>query len=903
MRGARAAHVVLTGATGFVGKVVLEELLRRREALGISHVTLLVRPQTSANGKPIDVKVRLAKVLASAAFDGIRKNDPEALATVSAVACELSHKNAGIAPEARALLASLATHVVHCAASIAFDAPLPEAANNNVTSALEVLAFAKEIEGLERMVSVSTAYVTAPRRGPITEVLAHLPRPAEALYEEALAGTADTAARLAETGHPNTYTYTKCIAEHMLVARRGAVPLTILRPSIVSAAQRTPSPGWIDSAAAFAGCMLYVGLGVVRAWEADPGVRLDVVPVDAVARAIVDEAFAGKGSAFEPPRVRHATMGIERALRVDASVDAAVRFFRERPGARALPGMFVGRAEHGFAVADLKRRVLPLMVARTRLAVEKSQAKRKILEKTDAHVRELNTSFRAFTHHTFDFRAKEPLALPGYEPREYLDLALRGIYRHLVRRDETELTFAGKTHDDGRGDVAWALEKPEGNRWMRALAVGLRRAMRAAMSRVTFDRPSFERAMAKAPADAIIVLAPMHRSYFDFLLTSYLCFQHPELGIRVPHIAAAEEFSRIPLASRVLTASRAFYVKRGEGRASPELNATLARLVAREESLLFFVEGQRSRGRRTLAPRRGILRGLQATGRTFAVLPIAIDYDRVPEEESLGRELRGMDRDPMSLGAVVRWLARLSKGDVSLGRAHFACGEPVVLDPSSDVVDVADRVVREQRRVTTISTYHLRSLLESGRVEGIELASLVRAVTARGLRVLKSELAPATAGAETQRSLESSYMHAFYPDVRALVRLGPALTRHLEANAFGKTETAERDPSVAPVVRRLFLPVVRDHLRVARAVATLFGTLTAPAIVRTAPEAFLPDVHDALVDLAAKGFLATADGKTFTRGPNAAKIDEHIVLLEREERAVAALGQRAESTTMQEIAS
>ena len=40
---AAPAVVLLSGATGFVGKVVLAELLRRREELGIGRVLALVR--------------------------------------------------------------------------------------------------------------------------------------------------------------------------------------------------------------------------------------------------------------------------------------------------------------------------------------------------------------------------------------------------------------------------------------------------------------------------------------------------------------------------------------------------------------------------------------------------------------------------------------------------------------------------------------------------------------------------------------------------------------------------------------------------------------------------------------------------------------------------------------------
>ena len=39
------AQILLTGATGFLGKVVLEELLRRREELNAEKIYCLIRPR------------------------------------------------------------------------------------------------------------------------------------------------------------------------------------------------------------------------------------------------------------------------------------------------------------------------------------------------------------------------------------------------------------------------------------------------------------------------------------------------------------------------------------------------------------------------------------------------------------------------------------------------------------------------------------------------------------------------------------------------------------------------------------------------------------------------------------------------------------------------------------------
>lgn len=41
---------------------------------------------------------------------------------------------------------------------------------------------------------------------------------------------------------PNTYTFTKNLAEHLLVTEAEGMPIAIVRPSIVSAAWREPLP-------------------------------------------------------------------------------------------------------------------------------------------------------------------------------------------------------------------------------------------------------------------------------------------------------------------------------------------------------------------------------------------------------------------------------------------------------------------------------------------------------------------------------------------------------------------------------------------------------------------------------------------------------------------------------------
>ena len=231
---------LLTGVTGFLGKVLLEALMRRHEELGVQRVYVLVRPQG-----PLSAEERFRRaVVSSPCFSRL----PRGWAgRVEVVAGTLEQAGLDLDPSARCKITGRVTHVLHAAGSVDFGLTLAQAARSNVSASLNLLELARACSRLQKLVSISTAYVT-PHRGDgtlIEEALAPLPGPAEDIYRLILDGGADDGELLARFGHPNTYTLTKSLAEHLLVARGGAVPLAIVRPSIISASWRHPFPGWI----------------------------------------------------------------------------------------------------------------------------------------------------------------------------------------------------------------------------------------------------------------------------------------------------------------------------------------------------------------------------------------------------------------------------------------------------------------------------------------------------------------------------------------------------------------------------------------------------------------------------------------------------------------------------------
>jgi alcohol-forming fatty acyl-CoA reductase len=57
----------------------------------------------------------------------------------------------------------------------------------------------------------------------------------------------ETIANRFQKKHPNTYTLTKHMAEQIVNDYKDKLPISIVRPSIVTAAFSEPYPGWIDN--------------------------------------------------------------------------------------------------------------------------------------------------------------------------------------------------------------------------------------------------------------------------------------------------------------------------------------------------------------------------------------------------------------------------------------------------------------------------------------------------------------------------------------------------------------------------------------------------------------------------------------------------------------------------------
>ena len=840
------ARVLLTGCTGFVGKVVLEELARRRVELGVERVYVLIRPRRNKSAQErFDQNVATSPCFS--------RSDPDWQSICVPVGGDVTDPGLGVSSTDAARMRNEVTHVIHCAASVKFDLPIAEAAAINIAGALEVLSFAQSCPSLQRLVDVSTAYVT-PHPGdgvPITEELVKLPFDAEEVYATIKAGKADEKALLALTGHANTYTFTKCVAEVLLANRAGGTPLSLIRPSIVSACRRHPFPGWIDSRAAYAGFISLLGAGHLRVVRVDPETKLDVVPCDDVADRIISCAF--DPSLQKPFVIRHAVAGLENSGYVAKLAYTHERYFQAHPHEKAARLAYLGDNLAHYRFNEWMHHHVPIGTAKMITRMSQNERAARQLDRLGDVLGTLDEAFYYFASNTFDFRTEFP-PLEDFDLDSYLESISHGISEHLLKRDPVQAPL--RMHGF---DLGWALRQPEGNSTVRAFAYFMRKTLRTGGAEITFNEAEIKSALQDVREGDLVILAPSHRSYLDFLVTSLLCFAHPGLGLKLPRVAASDDFSHIPLVGPLLEAAGAFYIRRGVGGPDPALTRKITELVNQGHSLEFYAEGTRSRSRRFLAPKRGILRVLQMTGRPAVILPLSISYDRIAEEQGFLRELEGRGKHKSGLGPLAGWILKLMAGSVRLGRIHIRSGPALRLDADTDIKQLSHSIVAELQRHASTTTFHLATFAHQNAPFGIDPVVLRAAIERRKGVVIDSKLGGQNkVPAILARTYEGQWMHLFYADALARAPHNAAVASHVRRNGFWFPQTVDtHDDITDTVVEALFEPVCRDYDRVAREIETMpvDSRFSAHDLIERLPGAFLRDVEDALADLSDRGIL------------------------------------------------
>lgn len=294
-------HVLLTGATGFVGKVWLTHLLDKVPDVG--RVTLIVRPR----GRKQTGTRRFERICDTSPCLRPLKDRHGADfgrflgARIRVMDGDVEKPLLGLARDDVADLDGRVDAVIHCAGITDF-APDPlKALRINVNGARHAAQLSRKIGA--PLIHISTCFVAGlledgsgtvpetvtPGVGPngttfdvqaeIRDLL-QLCREHEDVADRKAAGKQ----RALRLGWPNLYTYSKGLAEHVVATTKG-VDWTIVRPSVVECARNYPFPGWNEGLNT-AGPLAWLITTPFRNLPTKPDNRFDVVPVDDVARGL-----------------------------------------------------------------------------------------------------------------------------------------------------------------------------------------------------------------------------------------------------------------------------------------------------------------------------------------------------------------------------------------------------------------------------------------------------------------------------------------------------------------------------------------------------------------------------------------------------------------------------------------
>nr|ANN23959.1 fatty acyl-CoA reductase I [Phenacoccus solenopsis] len=283
----KGTSVFITGATGFLGHVLLSKLLR--SCPDIKQIYVLLREKRGKTAIE-----RFKEMIDDEVFQVIKSECPDILAKVTPIVGDCLKPGLGLNQTDRQLIRNDVDVIFHVAATVRFDAPLRQAVNMNIRSTSDLLDIAADMKKLKAFVHVSTAFSNCVDRKVIEEKLYESPISSEnlmLLVDKLSDETLDRITPGLLGTYPNTYVYTKAVAEEVCRTKGVDLPVVIFRPAIVISSAKEPIPGWINNVYGPTGVVAAAAVGLMRSLNTDQNCKANIVPCDYVVNAAIAAAW------------------------------------------------------------------------------------------------------------------------------------------------------------------------------------------------------------------------------------------------------------------------------------------------------------------------------------------------------------------------------------------------------------------------------------------------------------------------------------------------------------------------------------------------------------------------------------------------------------------------------------
>lgn len=671
--------ILIIGSTGYLGKSLLETLLRNGYP---NQIYLMIR---SKKGKTVEER-----------FEVMKKN-----------VCFKNYDLSNIVLIDGDLNSTLSVPykidiIVNCAASISFTLPLKEAYHANT----EIIHNLKEIAnniGCKKLIHISTAYVNRS-----VDDNQFLSQPQEELIDMRLYDIEDLCNDIENdlvnftdiqrtTGFPNTYTFTKCLAEHILMNDL-IFPKDncyIIRPSAIMGAYEHPVPGWTESYGAGNGYFALFMSGCVTVLSAPPDTinQVNFVPVDLVSKSIY-KVITTDGN----KHIKHCVTKPSSSLSEEENIPFAVEYLRRINSlyydSQYFPYSVVGDILFQFLMNlfDLSRLYVSLLFIKMMRLFSNNRSyekKERLLSIIISSVRDLKHNYSHFIDKKYSFDVEDKEYLEGFDMCRYVPIFTEGINQHLLRRHRRMNLLERNRHI-----VSYMckimLQFHFGIFFFTSFfSLFVQFILRRCYNSVTVNFVDMPDLISNWNTQYVIV--SNHRSHMDSVLIKYVLDANPGLLIKNPYILITKELLEIPVLSQLIKLTKVICVDRK----NPDkiaLTNDIERVLESGNSLIFYPEGTRSRTNQVLPFKKGVFSAVHKYSGTknVKILPVSISYQMIPEyfsfKESYKSLKNGTDtvKQSFSFRATIKWILTTIFYGRNYGNVKITVGKPIDINQDFD---------------------------------------------------------------------------------------------------------------------------------------------------------------------------------------------------------------------------
>ncbi|EMS53770.1 Fatty acyl-CoA reductase 3 [Triticum urartu] len=407
--------ILITGSTGFLGKMLVEKILRVQP--DVRKLYLIVRAADAASAE----NRVLTEVVGTKLFDVLRSKHGADFN--SFITNKITALPGDIIKETCALRNSMVEQIyeeIHVIVSVAATTSFYErydvALASNTLGVAHVCDLAKKCANLKMLLHVSTAFVAGEQEG----LLVEKPLDAGKALRKDYSLDIQSELKLVESvksklrvqfsndkiekrkmkelglkrarhfGWPNVYSLTKALGEMLLGTLGRDLPVVIVRPSIISSTFKEPMPGWTEGSRTMD--MLYVAYNdqKLSCFIFNRNVIIDVIPGDMVINALM-VAMALHWEKHGTQAIYHVTSGHRNPLRGSTFLESFYEYFHSNPRVTK-DGRIV---KHGRVTLFKKYTFFSLyMILRYKLALEAFHVMSVFGHSLSQHYNKLNRGYK-----------------------------------------------------------------------------------------------------------------------------------------------------------------------------------------------------------------------------------------------------------------------------------------------------------------------------------------------------------------------------------------------------------------------------------------------------------------------------------------------------------------------------